>query len=136
MNRVVHYEIHAEDIERAKKFYSSVFGWEMQQMGSEYGNYIIVKSGPGADEPADSKQPGINGGLMARNAPTPPQGMGPNAFVCTIGVDDIDTYIKKVEAAGGVAQTDKMEVPNVGWLRYYKDTEGNIFGMLQPASQG
>jgi len=71
---------------------------------------------------------------MKRNAPVPAQGLGPNAFVCTVSVDDIDAYIAKADAAGGVAQTDKMEVPNVGWLRYYKDTEGNIFGMIQPVS--
>lgn len=133
MNRVVHFEIHANDLERAKKFYSSVFGWKMQQMGSEFGNYVVVMTGPGMDKLEElPKNPGINGGMMARNAPTPPQGQGPNAYVCIVSVDDIDAYIKKVEAAGGKPQTDKMDVPGVGLLRYYKDTEGNIFGMIQP----
>jgi predicted enzyme related to lactoylglutathione lyase len=125
----------ADDVERAKKFYSSVFGWEMQQMGSEFGNYVVIKTGPGPDDMAKGvrmEDVGINGGLMKRNAPLPPDGMSPNAFTCIIGVDDIDAYITKVEAAGGKPQTDKMDVPGVGQLRYYKDTEGNIFGMLQP----
>ena len=78
MNRVVHFEIHAEDIERAKKFYSTVFGWEMQQMGTEYGNYIVLKTGPGPDEIAQGKvtmeNVGINGGMMKGNAPRPPKG--------------------------------------------------------------
>ena len=47
-------------------------------------------------------------------------------------MDNIDTYMAKVEAAGGKPQTEKMDVPNVGKLRYYKDTEGNIFGIIQP----
>ena len=136
MNRVVHFEIMADDLERAKKFYSSVFGWEMQQMGSEYGNYVVLKSGPGPDEIAAGKVTmeniGINGGMMKRNAPLPADGLSPNAYTCIIGVDDIDAYITKVEAAGGKPQTDKMDVPGVGKLRYYKDTEGNIFGMIQP----
>ncbi|MFA7310186.1 MAG: VOC family protein [Candidatus Paceibacterota bacterium] len=136
MNRVVHFEIHAENVERAKKFYGSVFGWTMQQMGSELGNYVLVVTGPGPDEIAKGtvkmEDLGINGGMLPRNAPTPPQGMGPNAFVCTISVDDIDAYIAKADSAGGVPQTEKMDVPGIGPLIYYKDTEGNIFGMLQP----
>ena len=136
MNRVVHFEIHAEDVERAKKFYKDVFGWEMQQMGSEYGNYVVVVTGPGPDEIAKGtvkmEDLGINGGMMKRGAPVPPQGQGPNAYVCIISVDNIDMYITKAEAAGGKPQTEKMDVPNVGKLRYYKDTEGNIFGIIQP----
>ena len=96
MNRVVHFEIHADDLERAKKFYSSVFGWEIIQMGGEYGNYVILKSGAGADEPVDPKNPGINGGMMQRNAASAPKGASPNAYVCIIGVDNIDIYMKKM----------------------------------------
>ena len=131
MNRVVHFEIHAEDLERAKKFYRDVFGWEMQQMGSEYGNYVVVMTGPGPENP-DPKNPGINGGMMKRNAPKAAEGASPNAFVCIVGVDDIGACMGKIEAAGGKPQTDKMDVPGVGQLRYYNDTEGNMFGIIQP----
>jgi uncharacterized protein len=136
MNRVVHFEIMADDIARAKKFYQDVFGWEMQQMGSEYGDYVVIKTGPGPDEIAKGgvrmEELGINGGLMKRNAPVAGDGFSPNAYTCIIGVDDIDAYIAKAEAAGALPQTDKMDVPGVGKLRYYKDTEGNIFGMIEP----
>jgi predicted enzyme related to lactoylglutathione lyase len=137
MNRVVHYEIHATDLERAKKFYSEVFGWEMQQMGSEHGNYVVLKSGPGPEEMAKGatlnvRNAGINGGMMLRNTPTAPEGAGPNSYVCIIGVDDIASMMAKIEAAGGKPQTDKMDVPGVGQLRYYKDPEGNLFGIIQP----
>ena len=136
MNRVVHFEIHADDVERAKKFYSSVFGWEMLQMGGEYGNYVVLKSGPGPDElggkPIAMKDVGINGGMMKRNAPKGPEGVSPNSYVSIIGVDNIDEMMAKIEAAGGKPHTDKMDVPGVGQLRYYQDTEGNLFGIIQP----
>jgi predicted enzyme related to lactoylglutathione lyase len=54
------------------------------------------------------------------------------AFVCTITVEDIDAAIAKVGSAGGTEHMAKMEVPGVGHLAYYADTEGNIFGILQP----
>src|SRR4051812_5144478 len=115
MNRVVHFEIQADDVERAKKFYQEVFGWEMQQMGSEYGDYIVIKTGPGPDEmakgPIKMEDMGINGGLMKRNGSLPADGQSPNAFTCIVGVDNIDTYMAKAEAAGAKPQTDKMEVP-------------------------
>lgn len=131
MNPIVHFEIQADDLDRAEKFYKDVFGWRFMHLGAEFGNYRTIMTGKNPDQgPAVE---GINGGMMKRNAPVPENGKSPNAFTCIISVDNIDTYIQKIEAAGGVAQTDKMNVPGVGDLRYYKDTEGNIFGILQPA---
>jgi predicted enzyme related to lactoylglutathione lyase len=137
MNRVVHFEIHADDVERAKKFYTDVFGWETQQMGEETGNYILLKSGPGPDELTGGKtlditNVGINGGMLKRNAPKPAEGMSPMAYVCTVGVPDIDATIEKIKAAGGNEHMPKIDVPGVGKLGYWADTEGNIFGILQP----
>ncbi|MBX4192109.1 VOC family protein [Candidatus Parcubacteria bacterium] len=136
MNRVVHFEIHVDDVERAKKFYSDVFGWEMQQMGSDFGNYVVIKTGPGPDEIAQGKvtmeNVGINGGMMKRNAPKPAEGMSPMAFVCIVGVDNIDTYIEKARTAGGKEHMPKTPIPGVGIVAYYADLEGNIFGMIQP----
>jgi uncharacterized protein len=128
----------ADDPDRAQKFYEQAFGWKFQVMGPELGNYRIIISGPGPDEVAKGNQIkledwGINGGLMKRNAPLPEDGKSPNAFTCIIGVKDIDEAIGKIDAAGGKPQTDKMDVPGVGQLRYYKDTEGNIFGIIEPA---
>jgi len=136
MNRVVHFEIHASDVEKLKKFYSDVFGWEMQQMGTEYGNYVVVVTGPGPDKPDElPKNPGINGGMMMRNAPKAPGGVGPNAFVCIVGVDNIDMYIEKAKKAGGTMHMEKMDVPNVGQLAYFADPDGNLFGMIQPETK-
>ncbi len=62
--------------------------------------------------------------------------MGPNAFVCIVGVDNIDTYIEKAKNAGGIVAMEKMQVPKVGWLAYFKDPDGNLFGMIQPVPTG
>jgi len=137
MNRVVHFEIQADDLERAKKFYGDSFGWTFQQMGPELGNYIIILTGPGPDDIAAGKvkmeDVGINGGMMKREAPLPEDGKSPNAYTSIIGVANIDEAIAKIDAAGGKPQTDMMDVPGVGKIRYYKDTEGNIFGIIEPA---
>ncbi len=124
MNRIVHCEIHANDPDRAQKFYESLFGWKFEQMGPELGNYRVITTG---EDP-----PGINGGMMKRKAPLAERGRSPNAFVCIIGVDDIDAYCRKAEEAGATPHTDKMTVPGIGQLRYYEDTEGNVFGMIEP----
>jgi predicted enzyme related to lactoylglutathione lyase len=69
-------------------------------------------------------EPGINGGMLPRRDPQQP-------CVNTIDVGDLDAAIAKVEANGGTCAVPKMPVPGVGWLAYYKDLDGNIFGMMQ-----
>ncbi len=135
MNRVVHFEIQADDLDRAQKFYEAAFGWTFQVMGEEYGGYRVIITGPGPDDMAKGvkmEDVGINGGMMKRNGPPPPEASSPNAFTSIIGVANLDESIAKIDAAGGKPQTDKMDVPGVGQLRYYKDTEGNLFGIIQP----
>lgn len=136
MNRVVHFEIHADDLERAKKFYGDSFGWTFQQMGGEYGDYVVIVTGPGPDEMAKGvkmEDLGINGGMMKRRGPRPAADAPVNGYSCIIAVANLDESIKKVEAAGATLALAKMTVPNVGDLAYYHDTEGNIFGILEPA---
>ena len=129
MNRVVHFEIHAKDLDGAQKFYGSIFGWKISDLGPQMGNYRMVSTG---EDEAGARWPGINGGITPRMGPPPSGGEPVNAFVCTIGVENVDTYIDKVKTAGGSIALNKMQVPGVGWLVYVKDPEGNIFGMLQP----
>lgn len=121
MPRVVHFEIHADDPERAMRFYSSVFGWEFTAMGEPF-EYWLVKTG-------ESDQPGIDGGLIRRKGGL--DGTGLIAFVCTVAVNDLDRYLMRVTTSGGQVTVAKMAIPGVGWLAYSKDTEGNVFGMLQ-----
>ena len=124
MNRVVHFEIHASDPARATKFYADVFGWTFEQWGTEqYWMAMTAEKG--------STVPGINGGLLLRKGAAPVEGQAVNAYVCTMQVDSIDETIKKVEAAGGTLATAKFAFPGMAWQAYYKDTEGNIFGLHQ-----
>jgi len=126
MSRVVHFEIHAENPERAVKFYQNVFGWKADKWeGPE--DYWLLTTGP-------NDKPGINGGLMMRKGPAPQQDQAVNAFVCTIGVDNLDKFMAVATKHGGTMAVPKMPIPGVGWLSYFKDTEGNIFGIIQPDS--
>jgi uncharacterized protein len=122
-NRIVHFEIEAADRERARNFYSQAFGWQMQQMGDEMGQYVVVTTG-------DPHEPGgINGGIFG----TPPGATKElNAYSCVVGVENIDESMANVKAAGGQLLGDKMDIPTVGTYVRCKDTEGNIFTMLQP----
>ena len=122
MPRICHFEIHAENPERAITFYTDVFGWKFQQWGGQ--PYWLIETGP-------KEQPGIDGGLLPRHGASPVGGEAVNAFVCTVDVDDLDAYIVKVTEHGATVAVPKMPIPTVGWLAYYKDTEGNIFGMMQ-----
>jgi predicted enzyme related to lactoylglutathione lyase len=132
MNRVVHFEIHATDLDRTQKFYHEVFGWVITDMGPQMGNFRVVVTGKDNE---GSQWNGINGGITPRRGEAPKGGEPVNAYVCTIEVEDIDLTLEKIAKAGGTVATDKMEVPGVGLLAYRKDPEGNIFGVLQPYKQ-
>jgi predicted enzyme related to lactoylglutathione lyase len=119
--RVVHFEIHAEKPERAITFYQKSFGWEFQKWEGPM-DYWMVMTGP-------DDQPGINGGLLQRQGKI--DGDSVIAFVCTLDVPDIDLTISTVEKNGGTVAVPKTAVQGVGWLAYFKDTEGNIFGAMQ-----
>jgi len=128
MNRVIHFEIHSADPERAAKFYSEVFGWEISEwkipgveMPDEY-RYWNVTTGEGC---------GINGGLVFRRGPVPASGQDANAFVCTVEVASLDESLAKAAAAGAIVTSPKMPIRGVGWLAYCKDLDDNEFGLMQ-----
>lgn len=116
MPRVIHFEINADDPARAAKFYSSIFGWKIEKWGGPM-EYWTVNTGDDG--------PGIDGGVTKRTEPR-------RTTVNTVSVDNLETFIKKVESAGGKICVPKMAVPGIGWLAYAFDSEGNTFGMLQP----
>jgi predicted enzyme related to lactoylglutathione lyase len=124
MSRVIHFEIHADNPERAIAFYTQLFGWEFAQWGEQ--EYWLIATG-------DQDKPGINGGLLRRNCDAEIGGVG--SFVCTVDVDDVDASVAALQAAGGIVAMSKMAVPTIGWLAYGKDTEGNLFGMMQADAQ-
>jgi len=121
MPRVVHFEIHTGDPERAIKFYNSLFDWTFQKWEGPM-EYWMVMTGP-------AEQPGINGGMLRRQGEI--DGQAVIAYVCTVDVADIDASTNIAVANGGQVVLPKMAIPGVGWLVYCKDTEGNIFGMMQ-----
>lgn len=125
MDGVVHFEIPADDVERAQKFYSKVFGWKMNPMPEM--NYTILMTTEMDLEKMRPKEVGaINGGMMKRNEMI----KGP---VITIDVDDIEEAIKKVEAEGGKMLVGKQSIGEMGFTAYVKDPEGNVIGLWQRA---
>lgn len=125
MNRVVHFEIQADDVERAIKFYKGIFGWDIQQWGKE--KYWMIMTAP-----KDSTSMGINGGLLPRPTKLAPGVCGSNAFVSTMLVENYDATEKKILAAGGKLAMPKFAIAGMAWQGYYIDTEGNTFGIHQP----
>jgi predicted enzyme related to lactoylglutathione lyase len=118
MPRVVHFEISAEKPERAVKFYEKVFGWKITKWEGPV-EYWLIMTG-------EKNEPGIDGGLSRKSETesTP-------STVNTIDVPSVDEFSKKIEKNGGKIVMPKHAVPGVGWLVYIKDTEGNMFGMMQ-----
>src|SRR4051794_984096 len=120
---IVHFEIPADDLDRAVKFYQEVFGWEISRMPGPFEYYGVRTTA--TDETGMPRGPGVNGGMMKRmNA-----GQLPTNY---IGVEDIDAYTAKLVEAGGTVILPKMPVPGHGWLTQFKDPEGNIMALWQP----
>jgi uncharacterized protein len=123
MPRVIHFEIHCDDLDRAERFYRNVFGWEFQRWEGAPVDYRLVTTGP-------DEEPGIDGALAERRGEI--DGQAVIAYVNTIGVDDMVQTERRVAEAGGKQRRPRDEIPGVGTVAYFKDTEGNIFGALEP----
>jgi len=121
MPRVIHFEIVADNPERAMKFYKEVFGWEFNKWDGPQ-DYWLVKTG-------EDSQPGINGGLT----PKTNQGSGNTGGRITnsIDVSSIDEVSNKISMEGGKVLSPKMPIPGVGYLAICEDTEGISFGIIQ-----
>src|SRR5262245_27200673 len=117
MPRVVHFEISADDPDRASQFYAKTFGWKIQKWNGGGEDYWLLTTG-------DKCEPGIDGGINRRSSQKIPT-------VNTIDVPSLDEAIRGVTANGGKVVAPKMPVPGVGWLAYCTDTEGNQFGVMQ-----
>lgn len=124
-NRVMHFEVQADDIERAKSFYEKALGWKIEKAMTKGENggmmdYWMVMTGEG--------EPGINGGMYQRPADEDKFYL----YDCTVTVPDIDKAVEAVKANGGTITREKSELKGVGWFASAKDTEGNRFGLMQP----
>lgn len=116
MPRPIHFEIPADDPQRAIAFYTLTFGWSAQQF--EGMEYWLVTTG-------ETDEPGIDGGIARRRDPqeTP---------VLVLGVDSVRDAAARIETAGGRVTAPRMAIPGVGWVAYAVDTEGNPLGVFRP----
>jgi uncharacterized protein len=128
MNPVVHFEMPMENAARLTKFYSSVFGWQMQDTGPQMGNYVVATTTEIDKKTDRPKMPGaINGGFFPKDPGKPAQ--YPSVV---IAVDDIKAYVKKINEGGGKVLGEPVEIPGVGMYVSFLDTEGNRVSILQP----
>ena len=119
MSRVVHFEIPAEDPEKLAKFYSEVFDWQIDKWEDAV-DYWMITTG-------EENEPGINGAIMKK-------GDQQSTIVNVIEVESIDESLDKIVAGGGSILTPKMPVPGIGYAANFRDTQGNVFGLMQPES--
>jgi predicted enzyme related to lactoylglutathione lyase len=131
MSPVVHFEMPFVDRNRVAEFYRNAFGWHMQMLGPEMGNYVLAGTTELDEQTQFPKEPGrINGGFFERT----PDNQYPSIV---ISVDDIRESMRRVEAAGGrIVGAQKPgepdDIPGIGLYVSFVDSEGNRAGMLQP----
>lgn len=128
MNPVVHFEMPAEDQNRMVDFYKKTFGWQAEMLGPEMNNYTLVSTTENGENGMPKNPGAINGGFYQKTADIPVQHPS-----LVIQVDDIEESIRKISEAGGNVLGEPEEIPGIGMFTYFKDTEGNIAGILEPA---
>jgi predicted enzyme related to lactoylglutathione lyase len=116
MPRVIHFELCADDPERAVQFYQKVFGWKINKWEGPQ-DYWLVSTG-------DPSAPGIDGAIMRRDPSMP-------GVINTLDVVALDDALAMVTSSGGTVVAPRMTIPGVGYFAYCQDTEGNTFGMMQ-----
>ena len=121
MNSVVHFEIPADDLERAKKFYADVFGWQVSDFG---GTYMVTTTQIDPQTQIPLNPGAINGDIFKReeNVKHP---------TVVIKVPSIEEHMKMIEASGGKPGEGKVEIPDVGYYAYFTDPEGNRIGLWE-----
>jgi predicted enzyme related to lactoylglutathione lyase len=118
-NNLASFAIHADDVQRCRRFYEAVFQWRFEPWGQP--DFYLVHTG-------DADRPGVQGLMHKRQQP---RGTGgPNCFECTIAVRDLEAVTAAVTANGGRVLMDKVPVPTVGVLTTFEDTEGNVLGAM------
>ncbi len=128
-NPVVHFEMPAKDGKRVSEFYKAAFGWDMAQMGAQYGEYIVATTTDSDEKTGRPTTPGtINGGFY-----TLQEGIKDNGNTVVISVDNLEEAMKRVTDAGGTLSGEPMDIPSIGKYIAIIDTEGNRVGLLQPA---
>ncbi|MGZ8337236.1 MAG: VOC family protein [Allosphingosinicella sp.] len=118
-NNLAAFAIHVDDVDRARRFYENVFGWTFEPWGPP--GFYLIRTG-------DEQSPGVQGLMHQRQEPR--TGTGLNGFEPTFSVDDVDAITAAVEANGGTITFPKSEIPTVGTLVRFLDSEGNDVGAM------
>jgi predicted enzyme related to lactoylglutathione lyase len=117
MPKLVHFELPADDPQRAIAFYEKVFGWTITKWEGPFDYWLVTT---GSDD-----ELGINGAIT-------PRIISEQVTTDTIGVESLDNSLKKIVEVGGTITQPKQAIPGIGYIAYCTDTEGNLFGVIQP----
>jgi hypothetical protein len=122
MAKVGYFEIQVDDFKRAQEFYRKVFGWTFSKIDVPFEYYLVNTGHKGGES--------INGGMLKRQKPLTANN-GVSGFVCAVYVDSIDQTLEKIREFGGTVTLEKTELPDIGFVAYGRDTEGNAFGLWE-----
>jgi predicted enzyme related to lactoylglutathione lyase len=122
--RIVHFEIPADDVDRAREFYQAAFGWQLTPVPDM--DYTMVQTTPTDDRGMPLEPGSINGGMCRREEPV-------TAPVVVIDVDDIDKALETIGGLGGSMVVPRQPVGDMGFSAYFRDSEGNVVGLWQTA---
>ncbi len=115
MNRIIHFEIPADDPENVMEFFETVFGWQFSKHPEQ--DYWLTSTG-------EERKPGIEGAVFPRDTQFP-------SLVNVIQVEDIEAMMEKITQHGGKQYREKQAVPGLGWAAYFQDPSGIILGIWQ-----
>lgn len=116
MWRVKHFDVSADDPQRAMDFYANVFGWTFQKWDGPV-DYWLITTG-------DTDDPGIDGGIAKREDPSA-------RIMNFIDVPSVDDVSNKVTQHGGKIIQQKQSIPGIGYFVIIQDTESNLYGLMQ-----
>ena len=121
---IIHFEIPAENVEKLKSFYETLFGWKIVKTGVDFMDYWVIQTVP-TDDNGMLKRPGVNGGMYKKESES-------NVSINYVAVEDIDKALVDAVKLGGKVVQGKQEVPGVGYVAQLRDPEGNAIAMIQP----
>jgi predicted enzyme related to lactoylglutathione lyase len=120
-NNLSAFAINADDVQRARRFYEQVFGWQFEPWGPP--NFYLIHT-------ENEQSSGVTGLLQERRELV--KGVRMVGFECSITVDDLDKTIRLITTNGGTLATSKAAIPTVGTVAYFNDPEGNVVGLMEP----
>jgi hypothetical protein len=117
MPGICHFEVPAEDMERAKTFWRGLLGWELED-AKEFEGYTMIRTRMG------DGSPGIGGGMVMRQHPE-------QQIMNYFDVKSVEEYVELAKSLGGKVIMEKTAVPGMGWFAVCMDTENNVFGLWE-----